>query len=414
MYRLPMTDRMNLFNTNETKAQFILSLLPITLFFPIGIGYTGIVLFLVALLLGGHYRDRWQAVKDSPMFIPVMALLAVTCGAGLLLERPEGFWKAFMHYQIYLVLLVFISVGGGRWQQRALKVFFTGALIAATLLYLNFFQLLPDWTLFQNYRMYAGNKSILIGILLGIAGGWMLNEILAYREHKWQRLAALLYIAVALLFLAKTRTGSLIFILGCALVLLRYLTFSWRSVLLVIGAVVVFGIAWQTATGFRERLVGTATDIKAFVDGGKVSADGVRLEMYQITMGIIEERPIGGNGIGTWVIKYPERAQGLLSESMATPHNDYLLYAAEIGIIGVCALLWIWLTQLMIAVRIGGATGMRLLTIGVAIMFGGLVNAILRDALFGIAFMVLLAIPLAGINRHAYKNNSNQYGDAGR
>lgn len=409
-----MTDRMNVFDKNETKAQFILSLLPITLFFPIGIGYTGIVLFLLALLLGGDLRDRWQNIKDSPMFLPVMGLLVVTCAAGLLLERPDGFWKAFMHYQIYLVLLVFISVGAGHWQQRALSVFFAGAVLAATLLYLNLFQLLPDWNLVENYRMYSGNKSILIGILLGIAGGWMLNEICAHHEHKWRRIAALLYVAIALLFLAKTRTGSLIFIFGCALVLLRYLTFSWRSVLLVFGTVAVIAIAWQTANGFRERLEGTVSDIKAFVDGGKVSSEGIRLEMYQITTDIIKERPISGNGIGTWAVNYPERAKGLMSETMATPHNDYLLYAAEIGAIGVGALLWVWITQLIVAVRVGGTTGMRLFTIGVAIMFGGMVNAILRDALFGIAFMVLLAIPLAGINRHAYRKYGKHYEDAAR
>lgn len=412
MYRSPTNDRMNLFNTKETKAQFILSLLPITLFFPIGIGYTVIVMFLVALLLGGHYRDRWQAIKDSPMFLPVMGLLVVTSVAGLFLERPEGFWKAFMHYQIYLVLLVFISVGAGRWQQRALNVFFAGAVLAATLFYLNFFQLLPNWALFQNYINYAGNKSILIGILLGIAGGWMLNEICVQHEHKWLRIAMLLYTVIALLFLAKTRTGSVIFIIGSVLVLLRHITFSWRSVLLVLGTVAIIAVAWQNATGFRERLVGTANDIKAFADGGKVSTEGLRLQMYRATIEMINEQPISGHGIGTWIIQYPERAKDL--PPMATPHNDYLLYAAEIGIIGVCALLWIWLAQLVAAVRVGGPTGMRLFTIGVAIMFGGMVNAILRDALFGIAFMALLSIPLAGINRHAYRQYGDHYGDAGR
>lgn len=409
-----MTDRMNLFNTNETKAQFILSLLPITLFFPIGIGYAGILLFFAALLLGGHYRDRWQTVKDSPMLLPVLGLLLVTCTAGLFLERPEKFWKAFMHYQIYLVLLVFISVGGGRWQQRALSVFFAGAVLAATLLYLNFFKLLPDWGLVQNYRAYAGNKSILIGILLGIAGGWMLNEICVRQDNRWLRIAAFLYIVFALLLLARTRTGSLILVFSCALVLLRYLTFSLRSVLLVIGTVLALAIAWQTASDVRQRLIGTVNDIKVFAAGGNVSPDGVRLEMYRITSDMIKEKPIAGHGIGTWELHYPERAKGLLSETMATPHNDYLLYAAEIGIVGLAALLWIWLTQLVVAVRIGGTNGMRLLTIGVAIMFGGLVNAILRDALFGIAFMVLLSIPLAGINRHAYRQYGNHYGEAGR
>lgn len=407
MYRSHTTDRMDFYNSHETKPQIILSFLPFTLFFPIGVGYAGMVLFFLALLLNGDYRGKWQTIKSSPMFWPTLGLLAVTCAAGLFLTRPDGFWKAFMHYQNYLVLLLFISVGGGRWQQRALYVFFAGAVYAATLFYLNHFQLLPDWAIFQNYIRYAGNKSILIGILLGIAGGWMLNEICTRRDGKWLLIAAFLYIAFALFVFAKTRTGSIIFILGCTVVMLRYLTLSRRSLLIALGLALVIGGAWQNASDFRARLTGTVQDVKAFMQGGQVSAEGIRLEMYRITSEIIMERPLGGHGIGTWVINYEQRAKGLESEKMATPHNDYLLYAAEIGIVGVLALLWIWLTQLAVAIRVGGETGTRLLTIGVAIMFGGLVNAIMRDALFGIAFMLLLSIPLAGISRSSYRQKQH-------
>lgn len=405
MYRSPTTDRLHAFAANETKAQFILSLLPITLFFPIGIGYTGIVLFIAAWLLERHYREKWQAIKDSPLFYPVLALLLVTCVAGIFLDRQPGFWKAWLHYQIYWFLLLFISVGAGSWQQRALKVFYVGAVVAATLFYLNYFKLLPNWGLVQNYINYAGNKSILLGILLGIAGGWMLNDIFAKRDQLVLRIVAFLYITLALLLFAKTRSGSLILVFGCAVVLLRHFTFSWRSLLLVVLTVALLGVAWETATGFRERLLGTANDIKAFVGGGKISDEGIRLEMYRITGEMIEEHPVVGHGIGSWEANYPARAKGLLSENMATPHNDYLLYTAELGVIGLVALLWIWLTQLVVAVRIGGSTGVRLFTIGIAIMFGGMVNAILRDALFGIAFMILLSIPLAGVSRHAYRNH---------
>jgi hypothetical protein len=38
--------------------------------------------------------------------------------------------------------------------------------------------------------------------------------------------------------------------------------------------------------------------------------------------------------------------------------------------------------------------------LGVAIMVGGMFNAALRDAVFGMPFMILLAIPLAGVTRN--------------
>src|SRR5687768_954461 len=91
--------------------QTILSLLPLTLFFPVGIIYSGILLFGLSLLYSGDYRKKWLTVKESPFFWPILGLSAITCCDAILLERPQGsFWSGFVHYQIYIVLLLFISV----------------------------------------------------------------------------------------------------------------------------------------------------------------------------------------------------------------------------------------------------------------------------------------------------------------
>ena len=383
--------------------QTILSFLPLTLFFPVGIIYTGILLFLLSLLCSGDFPTKWLTVKASPLFWPILGLSAITCCAAIFLERSQDyFWSGFVHYQIYIVLLFFISVGSGDWQRRAVTVFFVGALYAATLYYLNLLQVLPKIEIFANYLVYRGNKSILLAILLAIAAGWMLYEMtsLADRRWLWLRVAAFLYVVIALLFLAKSRTASLIFVLLCLLFFLKYLTMSWRSVLWMLGFVLMLAVAWMSASDLRLRAIGTINDINAFSQGQQISDDGIRLEMYSVTTKMIAEKPWTGHGIATWPSQYQKHAKGLLSEKTRTPHNDYLFYAAEIGFIGLAALLWIWLTQLTVAWKIGGAHGMWLGMLGVAIMVGGMFNAILRDAVFGMPFMILLAIPLAGVTRN--------------
>lgn len=319
------------------------------------------------------------------------------------MERPQdSFWSGFAHYQIYIILLFFISVGSGDWQRRAVMIFFVGALYAATLYYLNLLQILPKIEIFANYLVYGGNKSILLGILLAIAAGWMLYEMasLADRRWLWLRVVAFLYVVIALLFLAKSRTASLIFVLLCLLFFLKYLTMSWRSVLWMLGFVLMLAVAWLSASDLRLRVIGTVNDINAFSQGQQISGEGIRLEMYSVTSKIIAEKPWTGHGIATFSSQYKKYSEGLPSEGTRTPHNDYLFYAAEIGLIGLAALLWIWLTQLTVAWKIGGAPGMWLGMLGVAIMVGGMFNAILRDAVFGMPFMILLAIPLAGVTRN--------------
>ena len=97
-----------------------------------------------------------------------------------------------------------------------------------------------------------------------------------------------------------------------------------------------------------------------------------------------------------------------ITDTMTTPHNDYLLYATELGFLGLGALLWILGTQLFLAFSLArhkntvyGRTreGMWIAMLTLAMMLGGMFNAILRDAVFGLAFMILLAIPLAGLQR---------------
>jgi O-antigen ligase len=383
--------------------QTVLSFLPLTLFFPVGIIYTGILLFLFSLLYSGDYRTKWLTVKANPLFWPIIGLSAITCCAAILLERPQdSFWSGFAHYQIYIVLLFFISVGSGDWQKRAVTVFFVGAFYAATLYYFNLLQILPKMGIFANFLVYRGNKSILLGILLAVAAGWMLYEMasLADRRWLWLMVPAFLYVVIALLFLAKSRTASLIFVLLCLLFFLKYLTMSWRSVLWILGLVLMFAVAWLSASDLRLRVIGTVDDINAFSQGQQISDDGIRLEMYSVTSKIIAEKPWTGHGIATFSSQYKKYSKGLPSEGTRTPHNDYLFYAAEIGLIGLAALLWIWLTQLTVAWKIGGAPGMWLGMLGVAIMVGGMFNAALRDAVFGMPFMILLAIPLAGVTRN--------------
>lgn len=389
----------------DTLPQTVLTALPILLFFPPGALYAGVLLFMLALLVSGDYAAKWAEARNSPLFWPTMGMLATSCVTAVWMDRSaDKFWSGFAHYQIYVFLLLFTSVGPGEWQRRAKTVFITGALMAASVFYLNHVQLLPDTPLFASYITYSGNKSILLGILLAIAAGFAFQDVLEERNHRrfgWY-VVAFVYLAAALLFFARTRTGVLIFVALCSMALVKYCALSWRKALaLFLGCLLILMTAWQFSPTLRLRTMGTIDDVKAFTRGEATSGSGIRLEMFAITSEMVAEKPVAGHGIGTWAPRYQERAKGLPTGEMTTPHNDYLLYAAELGLLGLAALCWLWISQLVLALRIGGRRGMQLGMLTVALLIGGMFNAILRDSVFGMAFMVLLAIPLAGVSRRA-------------
>jgi len=383
----------------QQLPQIILSALPFLLVFPIGVIYTGVGLFILAWLFSGSFAEKWNNVRRNPLFFPVLVMLGVVFFDVLFLSADNmRRWPAFGHYLIFLFLFLFLSVGGGVWQRHAKLMFFAGAVLGASLFCLARLDVLSGWTFFHNFTIYGGNKSIALGITLAIAAAWLLNDALAQLipRKKIVYLFFYAYIAVAVLFFATTRTGILLLVLLSFVVVIHRISFNWRGILLLGVAVATLAAAWQASPVVRERTMSTFDALRTFSDEKVATGQGNRLQFVKFTGEMILEKPVLGHGIGSWLQQYPVRAQGFETAQMTTPHNDYLLYAAEMGLIGLLALLIIYASLLLIARKIGGEHGIGLALVSVALIFGSMFNAFLRDWKFGVPMMILLAISLAG------------------
>lgn len=402
--------------------QEVLALLPLTLFFPVGLMYLGLLCFSIAFVVSEEFKHKWENIRQHAMFFPALGL-SLVCVFSTLLNPPtdKEYWAQFLHYQTYWFLLPMIAIDAGAWQTRAVRNFFIGALIAATLFFLANYGLLPENTLFRSYVIYQGNKSILLGLLLALAAAWMLHELVIHRNHKMARVLAFLYVLAALILCSKSRTASLLFFLLLMVFLCRNFRFKFWQIgavmaLFACGCASLYVAANAPAPVtclakemhdryqmngleiFKNRSICTIQQVRDFGQQGSVSEDGMRLEIYKNTWHLIEQRPWTGHGVGQWMPLYKEEALGMMSENMTTPHNEYLLYWCELGILGVLALILIWGRQLFEAFQMAkkkSPYAMPLCMLTVSMMFAGAFNAILRDALFGLAMMILLAIPLA-------------------
>ena len=386
--------------TRKHLPQTLLALLPFSLFFPTGIMYAGIVIFIISLLVAGDYSEKWSNIKRSPLSIPAAVLLGIVYFNAIFLSTENPLrWSALIHYQVFIFLIFFISAGGGQWQQRAKTVFLAGAVYGASVYYLTHLGVMPDWRIFKNYEIYAGNKSIALGIFHAIAAAWLLDTALSQvnLRKKIIQLGLYTYIAIALLLFAMTRTGLLLWFLLSLIVVLRHISFSWRGALLALSAVVCIAAAWQFSPVARERAAVTMEAIRGFSGGQMGTGQGNRLQFVQITGEMILEKPLLGHGVGSWLQQYPQRAieaKAIETYGMSTPHNDYLLYAAELGGVGLFALLGLYIVIAVTALKMGARQGMGLFLIATTMLVGSLFNAIVRDWRFGMPMMILLAVTL--------------------
>jgi len=386
----------------ESFQQILLIFLPFSLFFPIGIMYTGIILFILTSLFSGQVIAKFKVLKASSFFIPAVALLAWILFELLFLSNSiEGRWSALIHYLIFLFGFLFITAGDGAWKKTAGDVYIAGAIYGATIYYLSHLNILPDWIIFRNYAIYAGNKSIALGIFHAIAAAWLLDAALSQADKKALavRLIAYFYISSAVLLFAMTRTGILLWFLLSLIAVLRHVKFSVRGILsLILGLVTLFA-AWQLSPVVRERAEETIQSVRDFYNGQMGSGQGNRLQFIKITGEMILEKPIIGHGIGSWLEQYPERALRAGADEthgMSTPHNDYLLYGAELGVVGVIGLLSIYLAIAIQGIRQIPQHGLGLFLISVTFFVGSMFNALLRDWRFGMPMMILLAIAYRG------------------
>ncbi len=397
-------------NLRSKLPQSILGFLPFLIFFPQGLLYAGVVIYLVALVISGEYRVKYDNVRNHPLAIPVAVIFLITLVVAVTGDRTAPkFWSGFAHYQIYIFLLLFLAAGKGEWQRMARRMFVAGGMAAASCFYLRELGLLPEVELFSSYINYSGNNSIAIGIMMSLVSGILLSECVAERglRQVLLRTALFSYVCFALLFYAQTRTGALVFFLLAGIVFLQLLVHSWKkAATFLIAITLVAAVAWQLSPSLRIRVVHTIAAVELAVSNVANAEKDIRVELYQVAAEIALERPILGHGIGQWLPLNRQRAYTDRAKAMTTPHNDYLLYAVEIGLVGLSAFLLTWVAQLWLAVRIGGQSGIWLLMVTIGLIVGGAFNAILRDSVFGMPFMVLLAIPLAGLQRGAMRSES--------
>jgi O-antigen ligase len=384
-----------IFPNKQQLPGVIFQILPATLFFPIGIMYAFIGIYLIAWIVAGDFSLKWRQVKSNPVYLPAISLFLVVVVSALLFSAESEYrWKGMIHYFIFFFFLIFTSGLEAETYQRAKVSLYLGTLYAAAVFCLVNLGLIPDLKIFSNYFVYSGNKSISLGIFMAVGAALMLNEAFVNSSQKVRLIYLLSYVlaALAILQFTITRTGTLLLFLLTVIVLIRRIGRDVRSIAIVIVAVIAMAAIANIASPSFHRIYQTALSLSDLNTRMNGTGENNRMQFIIKTAEMIKEKPLFGHGIGGWRQQYPIRAEGLETASMSTPHNDYLLYAAELGVVGLGLLIYVLFRVLLVALQGTGDSGVPLLVVTGALIIGSLFNAILRDWRFGVPFMLMLAI----------------------
>jgi O-antigen ligase len=319
-------------------------------------------LLVLCWAIGGGWRERLRRITVNPVAVAAILLFAwlllgTLWGGGTLGERALWVKKYANLLLIPLLISIAIDAQERRRAMLALAASLVVTLVLSLVLGLGILPIherldcnVSDPCIFKRHTTHS----------MLMAFGVLLFGLLAWESsHRWVRwgwAGAACLAASNVLLMVQGRTGYAV-LAGLALVAF-HMYFGWRGmVAAVIALAVTFSIAYQISTSFHDRVNLVATGVAQW--NSQVAAEdpiGQRLEFYYHTVEVIQDHPLMGAGTGGFAQAYEVYAKQAGVPVPSHPHNQYLLIMAQVGIIGLVLLFWLFVQQWRSAPLVSDAT----------------------------------------------------------
>jgi O-antigen ligase len=360
---------------------------------------------LAGWLASGAWRHKWDAVRGNRVALAALALYALLLAGALFGAATPGDARATLGK--YLDLL-WIPVLVWLFRESAVRKRALYALAASLALVLAAsFLLMAD--LLPHAPFVKGDPSTPFvmktrqthGLLMAFGAFLFLKLALEAASPRsrilWGVLAALAVANGTLV--VPGGTGYVV--LATLALYLGYVWKGWRGVAAAVGAVsAVVAVLMAVPGPFQQRVLRTQSEIAEWRPGiaGEGSSTGQRMEFYRVSLEIAKDRPLLGHGTGSFTSAYAEKMKGQQAMLTRNPHNEYLHWLVQLGVVGLAALLYLFWTHWRSAAGLSTpferdlARGL-VLTMAVGCLF----NSWLMDHTEGLLYVWLTGLLFAGL-----------------
>ena len=365
---------------------------------PLGAKYATWLLAALLCAVQMIKPDNRKAFWREPVALPAVLLVGWLALSGLWSPAPVT-WVASQTglYALMLGLPLIASMLSTAVGAAALRHFCWASGVVGLLFVMEPLSLLPPSLLWHTTVDAEGNQRIANSLLLALGVAFSLWHGAQTKALKprlgWIVLAAVTALGLAL---QDRRTGLVVLPLALLAWALALQTGWRRRLLTVLGILLCTALVWEASDNVRARFDEGLREIRQYQSADSVSTSwGQRLRMTQITGEMVAENPLHGHGMASWKLLWQQRTTpGTQLHGQTTPHDEYLLLAAQAGLPAV--LLWLWLlgAGMRSAVR-AGVAGMPALMLWVSFACAAFFNVVLRDAKFSLPLLMVAAFCMA-------------------
>lgn len=378
---------------------------------PLSTAMDGILLALLVILwlLGDDFRLKYAIIRSNPVALWALVMFGLNV-IGLLYGHVDK--EALSDAKTFLLLPLLITLFQEvRIRRYAWWAFLFSMVLTLTLSYLIFFHLLPDNPIIVSEMRLSDTRGVLLNritqnffmaftaFLLAVKARFAGTRFLQMAFTVFSLLAA-----VNVLFIVPSRTGQIVMLLLMGFYLFEWL--RWKGVMVAgLMIVLVAGLIYRMPdSAVHIRLSLLIQEYGEWQPGHAASIEsstGLHMEFYHNSLKIIRENPVFGAGTGGFAGAYQRQVKNSPMVVTDNPHNQYLLTAVELGLVGLSALLILFVIQWRTAARLPrGQDKILAYAMLLAIITGSLFNSFLSDHTEALFYIWTTAILFTGTSSH--------------
>lgn len=313
------------------------------------------VLLLLSWFLSGNIQQKLQEILRNPVAIAVLLFLALHI-IGLLWSDDIGLGLKILKKQWKLLLFpVLLSVVKKEHVKYYLSAFVLAITLVSCKAYLVLFGviILPPSSVF----ITEGTSHVRFSPMLALSCYILLQNLLFNSNRTSTRLiqTALLVFLSVTMFITVGRTGQIAFFILLVVILFQYF-YRISKIKLITGLILVpvlISATYLFSPTFKARADQALEEMRNHKSCA-ITSVGLRVWFAQNSLQLFQENIIKGVGTGDFSAEYAKvnQVNSPILPTTDNPHNQYILIAAQFGIIGIITLLSIFFCQIFISLKV--------------------------------------------------------------
>lgn len=370
------------------------------------LAHVALLLILITALVRFRGDNYWYIYKNTPVLWLLSALYVVVV-AGSFFTPSSSDW-VFVHLSkyakfIYAVVLILLLTGQEKLQRIAFNAFIAAMLFILLSTWLNLWFLLP-WSITQDtgwgktHHVFGDyiTQNVMMAFFAVIATHKFFHSQIRSQKIFWVITAVLAVVSIS--HLSQGRTGLVLLAVG----LLAYALSATRGKALIgslFGTIFVLGLALGSSSLLQDRFSLAVVEAQRH-DIDNMTSIGHRLYNYKITPLLIAEKPFLGHGTGAYhteICRFVEKQEWCKFFNWH-PHNQFLFFGADHGLLGVALYVLLLLSLYRAALKSPNVEAKLLLFSITSIL---LVNSLFNSPLFSsresqfFAYMLALLVSMS-------------------